>query len=582
MDIFSIFTLLGGLAFFLFGMSTMSHSLEKMAGSKLEVILRRMTSNRFKSLLLGVGITVAIQSSSAVTVMLVGLVNSSVMTLGQSIGVIMGTNIGTTVTAWILSLTSIQSDNLLMQLCKPKNFSPLLAFIGVILIMVSKKQRRRDIGRTLVGFAILMYGMQLMESALKPLSESEEFAQVLLMFSNPILGVLVGAAFTALIQSSSASVGILQALASTGVVSGGMAVPIILGQNIGTCITALLSSIGVNANARRVAVVHISFNLIGTSVFMILFYSFNAVVPLAFMGENIDAWTIAKCHTFFNLFTTALLLPFTAQLEKLANKVIPAQDSVKKIGFLDKRLMATPGVAITECVNIGDEMASVAHQSVNKALGLIWEYKEDTAKAIEEDEDKLDTYESRLSNYLVELSRHNISPQDSQAVARLLHSVGDFERLGDHAMNVLQTSQELQEKNLAFSAQAEDDLHVLFGVLDEILNVTFRGYNELNVDLCRQVEPLEETVDSLIAEIRLYHIHRLQDGQCTIQLGLVLSDLLTDCERISDHCSNIALHVLESVIPRKDYKLYTQEMHKGIDFQNAYQANMEKYALSKR
>ena len=580
MDIFSLFAMLGGLAFFFFGMTTMSQSLEKMAGSKLEVILKRMTSNRFKSLLLGVGITMAIQSSSAVTVMLVGLVNSSVMTLGQSIGVIMGTNIGTTITAWILSLTGIESDNLFMQLLKPKNFSPVVAFIGVMMIMLSKNQRRRDVGRTMVGFSILMYGMQLMEGALKPLAQSDTFSDMMLAFSNPLLGVLAGALITALLQSSSASVGILQALALSGIVSGGAALPIILGQNIGTCITAVLSSIGVNAGARRVAVVHVSFNLIGTAVFMGLFYGYNYFVPMDFLTQPINVTGIAICHTSFNVFTTFLLLPFTGQLEKLAQKVIPNNSSKNDVAFLDTRLINTPGVAVTECVSVANQMAVITQTSVRTALAQIWEFSDAKASSLTEHEDKLDTYEDRLGSYLVEIARHNISTQDSRTVTRLLHSIGDFERLGDHAMNILQTAQELRDKELVFSDGAEDDLQVLFSALDEVLSVTFDGFETLSSEKALLVEPLEETIDQLIAQIRLRHIQRLQDGRCTIQLGLVLSDLLTDCERIGDHCSNIALRILESITSESEYLFHSQDMHQSNEFIEAYQANMQKYTLS--
>ncbi|WP_409969444.1 Na/Pi cotransporter family protein [Bengtsoniella intestinalis] len=579
MDIFSIFTLLGGLAFFLHGMSSMSQSLEKMAGSKLELILRRMTENRFKALALGVGITVAIQSSSAVTVMLVGLVNSNVMTLQSSIGVILGTNIGTTVTAWILSLTGISSSNVFVQMLKPKNFSPLLAFIGVILIMTSKHQRRRDIGRTMVGFAVLMYGMQMMEGALSPLAENEAFTSMMVTFENPILGILFGAGFTALIQSSSASVGILQALALSGIVPGAVAVPIILGQNIGTCITALLSSIGVSPNARRVAVVHISFNLIGSTIFMVIFYSIHAVYPLAFMNEAISVTGIALCHSIFNILTTLMLLPFTSKLEWIANKVISERETSHGVAFLDSRLLNTPGVAVTECVSVGHEMADLTHKCVRSAMNQIWEYNEAAAKQVLADEDTIDVYEDRLGSFLVEITRHNISSQDSRNVTRLLHCIGDFERLSDHAANLVQTGQELRDKQLVFSTQAEDDLQVLFGALDEILIATISSFKTLDRGTAMEVEPLEETIDELIEQIRLRHIQRLQDGSCTIQMGMVLSDLLTDCERIGDHCSNVALRVLESIATSGESFSHNHDLHKGEAFQTAYELNMQKYQL---
>ena len=443
MDIFSVFTLCGGLAFFLYGMTVMSKSLEKMAGGKLERMLKRMTSNPFKSLLLGAGITIAIQSSSAMTVMLVGLVNSGVMELGQTIGVIMGSNIGTTLTAWILSLTGIESESVFVNLLKPENFSPLIALAGILLIMGSKRQRRRDVGRIMMGFAILMYGMELMSGAVSPLAEMPEFAGLLTAFENPLLGVLVGAVFTGIIQSSAASVAILQALAMTGSITYGMAIPIIMGQNIGTCVTALISSIGVNRNAKRVAVVHISFNVIGTTVCLILFYGGDLLFHFAFMDWTVGAVGIAFCHTAFNVFTTILLLPFSRQLEKLARRLVRTEDARESFAFLDPLLLRTPGAAVSESVSMAGRMGQAARENICLAVDQLSHYSRERETQILQNEDKLDIYEDRLSNYLVEVSQHGLSMQDMRTVSRLLHAVGDFERIGDHAVNIQESAQEL-------------------------------------------------------------------------------------------------------------------------------------------
>ena len=485
MDIFSLFTLCGGLAFFLYGKTTMSKSLEKMAGGKLERLLKRMTSNPFKSLLLGAGITIAIQSSSAMTVMLVGLVNSGVMELGQTIGVIMGSNIGTTLTAWILSLTGIESESVFVNLLKPENFSPVIALVGIILIMASKKQRRRDIGRILVGFAILMYGMELMKDAVSPLADMPEFSSLLTAFNNPLLGVLVGAVFTGVIQSSAASVGILQALALTGSIYYGMAIPIIMGQNIGTCVTALLSSIGVNRNAKRVSVIHISFNIIGTVVGLILFYGGNALFHFAFMNAAVGAVGIAFCHTVFNVFTTLLLLPFSRQLEKLARRLVRNEDKAEQFAFLDPRLLRTPGVAISECVSMTNAMGALAHQNLLYAIAQFSSYSEAREAEILANEDKLDIYEDRLGSYLVQISQHGVSMDDIRTVSRLLHAISDFERIGDHALNLQESAQELHEKDLRFSESARGELQVLLTALEDIMDRAFSCFDTASVEKAR-------------------------------------------------------------------------------------------------
>ena len=579
MDIFSVFTLCGGLAFFLYGMTTMSKSLEKMAGGKLERLLKRMTSNPFKSLLLGAGITIAIQSSSAMTVMLVGLVNSGVMELGQTIGVIMGSNIGTTLTAWILSLTGIESDSVLINMLKPESFSPIVALIGIILIMGSKKQKRRDIGRIMVGFAILMYGMELMKDAVSPLADLPQFSSLLTAFNNPILGVLVGAVFTGVIQSSAASVGILQALALTGSITYGMAIPIIMGQNIGTCVTALLSSIGVNRNARRVAAIHISFNVIGTVVCLVLFYGGNAIFHFGFMGDPVGAVGIAFCHTVFNVLTTAMLLPFSRQLEKLARRLIKAENKSEQFAFLDPLLMRTPGVAISECVSMTNRMGDLAHETLLAAIGQLAHYDESEAARILENEDKLDIYEDRLGNYLVSISQHGVSMTDMRTVSRLLHAIGDFERIGDHALNLLESARELHEKDLHFSESALQELTVLSDALNDIMDRAFAAFATDNISLARTVEPLEETIDRLIEDVRLRHIQRLQTGECTIQLGFVLNDLLTNLERVSDHCSNIAVCVLEEHDGNLDRHAYLHDVKVEGGFNDDLKRDLKKYRL---
>ena len=582
MDIFSLFTLCGGLAFFLYGMTTMSKSLEKMAGGKLERLLKRMTSNPFKSLLLGAGITIAIQSSSAMTVMLVGLVNSGVMELGQTIGVIMGSNIGTTLTAWILSLAGIESESVFVNLLKPENFSPVIALVGIILIMGSKKQKRRDIGRILVGFSILMYGMELMKESVSPLADMPEFSSLLTAFNNPLLGVLVGAVFTGVIQSSAASVGILQALAMTGSITYGMAVPIIMGQNIGTCVTALISSIGVNRNAKRVSVIHISFNVIGTVVGLILFYGGNLIFHFDFMDAAVGAVGIAFCHTVFNVFTTLLLLPFSRQLEKLARRMIRTEDKAEQFAFLDPLLLRTPSVAISECTAMTNRMGELAHRNILLAIQQFSDYSEEREAEIIQNEDKLDIYEDRLGNYLVQISQHGVSMDDIHTVSRLLHAIGDFERVGDHALNLQESSQELHEKELRFSDDAKAELDVLISALEEIMDEAFGSFASGDLARARSVEPLEETIDQLIEEIRMRHIHRLQTGECTIQLGFILSDLLTNLERVSDHCSNIAVAMLETSAGSFDTHEYLNEVKKGgfVDFVQAYDAYAKKYHIA--
>ena len=584
MDIFSVITLCGGLAFFLFGMSTMSSSLEKLAGGRLEQLLKKMTDNRFKSLLLGAGITIAIQSSSAVTVMLVGLVNSGIMELGQTVGVIMGSNVGTTLTAWILSLSGIESDAIWLRLLKPEVFSPVVALAGVVMTMASKKNRVRSAGSIMVGFAVLMSGMELMKNAVSPLADMPEFSSILTAFTNPFLGVVVGAVFTGVIQSSAASVGILQALSLTGGITYGMALPIIMGQNIGTCVTALLSSIGVNRNARRVSVIHISFNLIGTAACLAAFYGSDLIFHYAFMDASIDPAGIAMVHSVFNIATTALLLPFSKQLEKLAYVVVKEdKQETQKFSFIDQRLLATPSVAIAECANKTVDMARLAEDTILKSLSLLGKYDEKTAEEVVGNEDQLDRYEDQLGTLLVQLSGKALSDEDSRNISKQLHTIGDFERIGDHAVNLLKTAQEIHEKDIRFSGQALEELKILLSALRDILRVTTKAFAEEDLPLAARVEPLEQVIDGLIADIKSNHIVRLQKGHCTIEMGFVLSDLLTNCERVSDHCSNIAVAQIETALNAYQAHEYLNTLKAGADaaFRTAFDGYRTQFTVAK-
>ena len=582
MDIFSVFTLLGGLAFFLFGMNVMSSGLEQLAGGKLEQILRRATSNRFKSLLLGVGITAVIQSSSAVTVMLVGLVNSGIMQLGQSVGVIMGSNIGTTVTAWLISLTGIEGDSFWIRMLKPSSFAPLLALLGIGLIMMSKSNKKKSIGSILLGFAVLMNGMDLMSGAVEPLKDSPAFAKVFTLFSNPFLGVLVGALITAIIQSSSASVGILQSLTATGAITFGNAIPIIMGQNIGTCITALISSVGVNRNAKRVSIVHISFNLIGTAIWLTLFYVVHLIVNFSFIDQPINSAWIAIIHSIFNILTTLLLIPFTKLLEKLAYMVICEKGKkAEETSFLDERLLSTPSIAVSECNRKTLEMSHAAFDTLKESFALLDDYSTARCEAVQVGEDRLDQYEDKLGSYLVKISAKEISDEDSLHVSRMLHTIGNFERLGDHAVNLMGVAKEMHEKQISFSDEANREIAVLRRAIDEILIRTAEAYERNDSQLAARVEPLEQVIDHLIADIKSCHIARLKNGYCTIELGFVLSDLLTNCERISDHCSNIAVAIIESEQGSFDTHEYLTAVKEGsgTGFHEEYELCKAAYRL---
>lgn len=557
MDIFSIFTLLGGLAFFLYGMNVMSSGLEKVAGGKLEKMLKAMTSNPVKSLALGAGITIAIQSSSALTVMLVGLVNSGIMELGQTIGVIMGSNIGTTLTAWILSLSGIESSNFFLRLLKPESFSPIIALIGILLIMSAKRDKSKSMGSIMVGFAILMYGMQLMSGAMKPLADMPEFTQILTAFTNPIFGVLMGTIFTGIIQSSAASVGVLQALSMTGGITYGMAIPIIMGQNIGTCVTALISSIGVGTNAKRVSAVHVSFNVIGTVVFLVLFYAGDLIFKFGFKTEAINPVGIAFCHTIFNVATTFMLIPFTKQLEKIATWAVK-----EKIGkdeapvFLDERLLVTPSFAIVECKNLTSTMGIMAKKNFFRSLKMVNKFSEKRLEKILRKEPRIDMYEDKLGSFLVKLSNKSLAEEDSREVSKLLHAISDFERIGDHAVNILKVAREMNEKQLEFSPVAKEELQQVVNALSEIMDITTEAFSEDDIEKAKRVEPLEQVIDIMIAEAKNKHIERLQKGECTIELGFMLTEVLNNIERVSDHCSNVAacmIQINQSSFDRHQY-----------------------------
>ena len=551
MDFFSILTLVGGLAMFLYGMQVMGDGLEKLSGGKLEKILENLSSNRVKAVLVGAAVTAIIQSSSATTVMVVGFVNSGIMHLSQAVGFIMGANIGTTVTAWILSLAGIESSNFFVRLLNPNSFSPILALIGVVFIVFLHDEKKKDIGNILVGFAVLMFGMNTMSGAVKPLAEVPEFTNILLKFSNPVLGVLAGALLTAVIQSSSASVGILQALCVTGAVRYGAALPIIMGQNIGTCITAMLSSIGATKNAKRAAMIHLYFNLIGTVVFMILFYMIDAAVHFPFMTQMATPATIAITHSVFNITATLVWLPFSNLLVKLACLTIrdDKKDEVSKedqeFMILESRFLEKPAFAVEQGRNAARQMEKDSRKALNIALDLIYDYSEEQAERVQKIESKVDRYEDELGTYLVKLNNKNLSERDSHSVSTMLHCIGDFERISDHAVNIMESAQELHEKNLTFSAQARNELQVLIAAVSRIVDTAYQIFDKQDLNLTEDVEPLEEIVDELSKELKRRHINRLRSGECTIEMGFILTDLLTSLERIADHCSNISVCITQ-------------------------------------
>ena len=553
MDFFGVLTMLGGLALFLYGMETMGKGLEKLSGGRLERILEKLTSNPIKAVLLGAGVTAIIQSSSATTVMVVGFVNSGIMKLTQAVGIIMGANIGTTVTSWLLSLTGIESGNFFVQLLKPTSFSPVLALIGVCFIMFSKKEKKKDAGTIMIGFAILMTGMETMSGAVKPLANVPEFTGILTMFSNPVLGMIAGAVLTAIIQSSSASVGILQALCATGAVNFSTALPIIMGQNIGTCVTAMLSGIGATKNAKRAALVHLYFNIIGTVIFMIVFYTINAVVHFSFLDTAANAMGIAVIHSSFNIAATIMLLPFGSGLVKLAcltipeeKKEAPAQNQEKDaFRLLDQRFLDTPAFAVEQCRQTTIQMAKLARECFFTAVDLLHGYDDEKAARVETLENLVDRYEDELGTYMVKLGGKNLSKSDIHTVSLLLHCIGDFERISDHGMNLKASAKEMKEKEMQFSSKAEKELGIFFDAVKEILNLSIDAFETNNTDEAARVEPLEEVIDDINTVVKANHIRRLQKGKCTIEQGFVLSDISMNLERVSDHCSNIAVSVIE-------------------------------------
>jgi len=581
MDVFSIIRVAGGLAFFLYGMNVMSTGLERMAGGKLEKLLRSMTDSVFKCLLLGAGITIAIQSSSATTVMLVGLVNSGIMQIEQSVGIIMGSNIGTTLTAWLLSLVGIESSNFFLRLLKPENFSLIFALIGILLIMSGKKQKKKSLGSILVGFAVLMYGMKLMSDALAPLADMPEFAQILVAFKNPFIGVIVGALITGVIQSSAASVGILQALALTGSISYGMAIPIIMGQNIGTCVTSLISSIGVNKNAKKVAIIHISFNVIGTTIFMIAYLVAKSALHLAFIDTPINAFGIALVHSIFNVATTVILIPFHKVLVIIANLFMKDNGEEEETIILDERLLQTPSIAISEANIASVEMARVAKTELIASLDLFAGFNEEKAEEIVNLEGRLDSYEDAVGSYMVKLNGTLLSEEDSLESNKILYAIGDFERLGDHGVNIMYSLRKKDDMELEFTDEAKKELSVLADAVKEIVYLATKAYtgNDINAATC--VEPLEQVIDRIVFTMKARHMERLKEGKCSIEMGFILQDVLLNCSRISDHCSNIAAAVIEI------YERHSYDTHKYLNrvkagdarFDDMFEEYSDKYSV---
>lgn len=546
MNIFGFLNLIGGLSLFLFGMSIMGQALERRAGNRLKILLGKLTTNRLTGLVTGLGVTAVIQSSSATTVMVVGFVNSGLMSLRQAINVIMGANIGTTVTAWILSLSGISSDNVFVKLLKPSSFTPILALIGIFLYMFTKESKKKDTGMILLGFATLMFGMESMSSSVSGLRELPEFQNLFTVFSNPILGVLVGAILTAIIQSSSASVGILQALASTGAISYGAAIPIIMGQNIGTCITAIISGIGANKNAKRAALVHLSFNVIGTAVWITVFCVIKIVIAPKILDESASLMGIAICHTVFNILCTLLLLPFAGLLEKLVNRLIPDDDVAEKTEELDPRLLGSPSLALERCGQVLDEMACMAVESLKKSISSISGYDKDIAQQIRDIEDKTDHLEDILGTYLVKLTSTRLDEDESARATEYMKMIGDYERLADHAVNIIQSAEEMNMKSIVFSPQAKQEIDLLTDAVKEILDLSYKAFKESDPVSARKTGPLEQVIDELKESLRTRHILRLQKGECSVDAGFIWSDLLTNLERVADHCSNVSGCVLDT------------------------------------
>ena len=575
--------MLGGLAEFMFGMHILSGSLEKLAGGKIEHWLEKMTSNPIKGVVLGAGVTALIQSSAATTVMLVGFVNSGLMKLSQAIGVIMGANIGTTATSWLVSLSSVNASGI-MALFSPKTFTPILAVVGIILVMFTKSDKKKTVGSIMLGFSLLMFGMSTMSSSAEGLAENETFQNIMVMFSNPFLGVLVGALLTAILQSSSVSIGILQSLAAkTGAVTYSVALPIILGQNIGSCVTALMSSVGANKSAKRVAIVHLYFNIIGTVVFLSLFYIVNGIFDLPFMSEQLSATGIAIIHTCFTVLATALFLPFTKQLEKLACLTIRDKEGEEnaEMPMLDKRLLNTPAVAIEQCRNVAFKMAELTRKTLLMSIGLVSEYDKNIATEVADNENAIDIYEDKIGSYILQVSSKDLSVNDSQLVSSLLHTIGDLERISDHAVNIMEAAEEMHTKKIEFSPAAKKEISIMEKAVTEILNMSIDAFIESDVALAKEVEPLEDVIDGLRTELKNRHVDRLREGVCTIELGFILQDLLTNFERVSDHCSNIAVCLIQIKDNSMDTHEYMNELKKldKSEFMDEFNVYKSKYAL---
>jgi Na/Pi-cotransporter len=586
MNVYDILNLLGGIALFLFGMHTLSASLEKLAGGKLETWLEKATSKPIKGVVLGAIITAVIQSSAATTVMIIGFVNSGLMKLSQAIGVIMGANIGTTATSWLLSLQSISgSDGFsFLNLLKPTTFTPVLAVIGVILIMFTKSDKKKTIGMILAGFAVLMFGMNSMSSATAGLAENETFCNILMMFSNPVLGVIAGAVLTAVLQSSSASIGILQSIAiSTGKVTYSVALPLLLGQNIGSCVTALISSVGANKPAKRVAFVHLYFNVIGTVVFLSIFYLLNAFISMPFMEESLNAVGIAVIHTGFNVLATALFMPFTKQLEKLACLTVRDDSNDEKLTpmLLDERLLKTPSVAIEQCRNVCIRMARLTQETLKMSMEVVTTYDAKKCAEVIDNENAIDIFEDKIGSYILKISSKDLSENDSKIVSSMLHTIGDLERISDHAVNIVEAAEEMHSKKIKFSQQALRELPVIVNAVSEILDMSINAFVNNDVNLAKNVEPLEDVIDQLRSDLKTRHIERLRNGKCTIELGFILQDLLTNFERVSDHCSNIAVYLIQISDNSMDTHEYMNELKKldRSEFMDEFNDYKNKYIL---
>lgn len=553
MDIFDILTMIGGLALFLYGMHVMGDGLKKASGGKLELILEKLTSNKLMAVLLGAGVTAVIQSSSATTVMVVGFVNSGIMKLSQAVGVILGANVGTTVTAWILSLTDVNGSGFFLQFLKPTSFSPILAIIGIILMNMSKKEVHKNVGTIMIGFAVLMFGMDTMSSSVTPFAQSPEISNLLLMFSNPVLGMLAGLILTAIIQSSSASVGILQALCASGAVSYATAIPIIMGENVGACMPALISGAGGNKGAKRTALIHLYYNIIKTVAFMAVFYAVNAIVHFEFLEQAASAVGVAVIHSAFNVVAVIVMFPVSFILEKLVYLTIPETEEEKQelsegkreIQLLDSRFLSTPGFALEQCKNVAIDMAAYSREALFLAIQMLEKYDKKVAEKVIELENIVDHYEDEIGSYLVKLSSRHLTEKDSQELSVLLHCIGDFERISDHAINIMESAREMNQKELSFSKKAQEELAVYTSAIKDIVNTSILVFQEEDLKLAEMIEPLEEVIDYLSVEVKKRHMKRLRKGKCTIEMGFVLSDVTTNYERVSDHCSNIALSLLQ-------------------------------------